>query len=602
MKRLTRYPFAPARGAQGTKAFSLAHAFLLSLLLAVPSVLQAALPTGDGRYDDLDGMPMGWGREASPKREARAVWLTTLGGLDWPKAKANTAEGRERQQRELCDLLDRLSAIHVNTILFQTRIRGSVAYPSSIEPWDVALTGQYGKDPGYDPLQFVIDEAHKRGMELHAWVVTIPAYKIAQAKQMGNQGLHVKQARLMKKHGDQYYMDPGQPGTADYLADICMEIVNRYDVDGLHFDYIRYPESSGAFPDADTFKKYGNGKSKADWRRENITRIVRTIYNRVKARKPWVRISSSPVGKARDLKRFSAKGWSCMAVSQDAQRWLREGIHDALYPMMYFKGNNFFPFAADWQEQSCGRLIAPGLGTYCLAPEEKNWPLSDFTNQLCYLRSLGLGGQCHFRAKFLLDDVKGLYGRLRSTFYATPSLTPAATWLDNIPPTSPTNVHSEDLGNGMARLVWDAATDNTPAAGLRYNVYASPVEPVDASRAENLVAVALPTTSYTYNAAWAKRQGIHFLVTAMDRFGNESVVETPPSQPVFSPDGVGDTLHLPDRQAEFFLLVDLKGRHVRTGKYTSVLNLQGLPMGWYQVRTLDKGGRSRRVREFWKKR
>jgi len=549
----------------------------------------------------------------SPKRETRAVWLTTLNGLDWPKNKATSVAGREAQKKELCTILDQLKAININTVLLQTRVRGSVIYPSKIEPWDVALTSRYNTDPGYDPLQFAIEECHKRGMELHAWVVTIPAYKIAQAKQMGQGGIHVKQAKIIKRHNEQFYLDPGQPATADYLVNICSEIVRNYDVDGLHFDYIRYPENAGTFPDADTYKKYGGGKNKAQWRRDNITHIVRSIYKAVKAQKPWVRISSSPVGKFRDTKRFSSKGWNCYdAVYQDAQGWMREGIHDALYPMMYFKDNHFFPFAADWREHDNGRLLAPGLGIYFMDPQERNWPLSDITNQLHYLRSLGLGGQTYFREKFLWQ--KGLYDYLKNTFYAYPSLTPAATWLDSIAPSIPTNFKTEALDNGMERLTWDPCTDNIQAGGVRYNVYVSRSEPVNASKAQNLVAAALPTPSYVYNAKWLKMNGYHILVTAMDRFGNESKQPSANDDELeFSnfakmaakygcvePDAQGN-VKLPASSTQFYALTDLQGRVLQSAAYQTVINVKSLPAGWYQVRTLSKKGLSHHLVYIWKK-
>lgn len=553
-----------------------------------------------------------------PKRESRAVWLTTLSGLDWPKSKANTAEGRERQKRELCEILDELKAININTILLQTRVRSSVIYPSKIEPWDAALTGQYGKDPGYDPLQFAIEECHKRGMELHAWVVTIPVYKTAQAKQMGKDALHLKHPKLVKKHNDQYYLDPGLPGTAEYLVGICSEIVQNYDVDGIHFDYIRYPENAGSFPDTDTYKVYGKGVGKAQWRRNNVTCVVRSIYQRVKSLKPWVRVSSSPVGKFRDLRRYSARGWNCYdAVYQDAQGWLREGIHDALYPMMYFKGDNFYPFAADWHEQDLGKMVAPGLGIYFLDRNEKNWPLSDITNELHYVRTLGLGGQCYFRAKFLLDNVKGLYDYLHESFYAYPALTPAATWLDSIAPSSPTNFRTERLPNGMERLTWDVCTDNTPEAGVRYNVYVSRQSVVDATKAEHLVAAALMDPSFVYNPKFMEMNGYHIRVTAMDRFGNESQIESAglkgetgsfdadfaenaKKYHCVMPDAQGN-LALPERDAEFYAVADLQGRISETGRYAPVVNVSKLPAGWYQVRTLQKKGVSHRVLLFWKR-
>lgn len=458
-----------------------------------------------------------------PKRESRAVWVTTLSGLDWPKSKAATAAGRERQQEELRTLLDQLQAININTIFLQTRVRGSVIYPSSIEPWDVSLTGQYGKDPGYDPLQFAIRECHLRGMELHAWVVTIPCYKVAVARQMGAKGVTRTHAALCKKHGDQYYLDPGLPGTADYLTSICREIVSRYDVDGIHFDYIRYPENASSFPDADTYRKYGQGQNKAQWRRANVTRIVRQIHGEVKSLKPWVKVSCSPVGKFRDGTRYSSKGWNCYdAVYQDAQGWLREGIHDALYPMMYFQGDHFFPFAADWREQDQGRYVSPGLGIYFLSPQEKDWPLSSVTNQLHYIRSLGLGGQSYFRSKFLTDNVKGLYDYLKRDYYPYPALTPACTWLDSIAPAVPKGFVVESLADGQDRLAWEPSTDNLAAGGVRYNVYASRSFPVDVTRPENLVSAAQEQPAFVFNRLMVCLYGMNLAVTAMDRCGNES--------------------------------------------------------------------------------
>ena len=451
-----------------------------------------------------------------PKRELRAVWVTTLSGLDWPRTKATNAATRAQQQRELCQLLDQLKAAGINTVLLQTRVRGSVIYPSAIEPWDVALTGAFDRDPGYDPLRFAIEETHRRGMELHAWVVTIPAFKQVVAKQMGSRGLLKTHPELLRKHADMYYLDPGLPATADYLLRICHEIVSRYDVDGLHFDYIRYPENATSFNDGATFKRYAaKGVGKAAWRRDNITRIVRRIYEDVKAVKPWVRISSSPVGKYADVSRFPSRGWNARdAVHQDAEGWLRMGIHDILFPMMYFDGNHFYPFAADWQEQSFGRFVAPGLGIYFMHPNEKNWPLGVIERQLHYLRDQGLAGQCYFRSKFLTDNVKGLYDYLRSDFYAFPAMPPACTWLDNVAPSVPTRAESAE-----GTLAWLPSSDNM-GGGVRYNVYASREWPVDVRSAKNLVATLQPATHFTYNRPASV--GYYFAVTAVDRCGNES--------------------------------------------------------------------------------
>ncbi|MCR4995003.1 MAG: family 10 glycosylhydrolase [Bacteroidales bacterium] len=456
----------------------------------------------------------------APKRETRAVWITTLSGLDWPHTKALSDATRQRQQQELCQILDQLKAVNINTVLLQVRVRGSVIYPSQIEPWDVALTGRYGKDPGYDPLAFAIEEAHKRGMELHAWMVAIPCFKQSVAKNMGNKSVLRTHPELCVRHNDMYYLDPGLPGTADYLVKICHEVVDRYDIDGLHFDYIRYPEGANKFNDAASYKRYGNGRLKSLWRRENMTHIVRRIYNEVHALKPWVRMSSSPVGKYADLSRFSSRGWNARdAVHQDAEGWLQEGIHDLLFPMMYFDGDHFYPFAADWQEQCGGRQVVPGLGIYFLHPQEKDWSLSVIRRQLHYLRHQGLSGQAYFRSQFLTDNTKGLYNFLHDDFYAFPALTPACPWLDHEAPTIPQDLKVGVVDDNIGELAWRPSTDNLQG-GVRYNIYASHEWPVDISKAENLIAVSLKETRFRFNRLAAI--GYCFAVTALDRCGNES--------------------------------------------------------------------------------
>ena len=471
--------------------------------------------------------------QTSPKREMRAVWLTVLNGLDWPRTRATNETTRQQQQHEFCQILDQLKAVNINTVLLQTRVRGSVIYPSAIEPWDWALTGTYGRDPGYDPLAFAIEEAHRRGMELHAWIVTIPCFKVAVAKQMGAKSVLKTHPELCRKHSDTYYLDPGIPGTADYLQRICHEIVSRYDVDGIHFDYIRYPEGAASFNDAATFRKYApKGANKSAWRRDNITRIVRCIYEDTKKLKPWVRVSSSPVGKYADVSRFSSRGWNARdAVYQDAEGWLRDEIHDMLFPMMYFDGNHFYPFAADWQEQSAGRTIAPGLGIYFLHPNEKNWPLSTIKRQLYYLRNEGLSGQAYFRSKFLTDNTKGIYDYLRDDFYAFPALPPACTWSGNSSPTAPQNLRLKETAAGHAELVWDVAGNKGESEKLRYNVYASSEWPVDISLAENLVATLLPEARFSFDPVYTALSNLYLAVTTIDRYGNESAATQLFSEP-----------------------------------------------------------------------
>ena len=329
--------------------------------------------------------------------EIRAVWLTTIGGIDWPRTYATSPATIEQQKRELTRMLDRLKLIRINTVLLQTRIRGTVIYSSSLEPWDGCMSGQPGRSPGYDPLRFAIDECHKRGMELHAWVVTLPLGKWNGA---GCRNMRNKYPKLIRRIGEDGFLNPEQSQTGDVIASVCEEIVRKYDVDGIHLDYIRYPDGW----------RIKVGRSTG---REHITSIVRKIHTAVKSVRRNIKLSCSPIGKYEDLSRYSSRGWNAyMGVCQDAQGWLRTGLMDQLYPMMYFKGNQFFPFALNWSENKYGKEVAAGLGIYFLDPHEGNWKIDEVKRQLAICRQYGLG-QCFFRAKFLLDNVQGLYDYLR---------------------------------------------------------------------------------------------------------------------------------------------------------------------------------------------
>ncbi len=458
---------------------------------------------------------------SQPKYEIRATWLTTLGGLDWPSQKATSAKGIERQKQELCEILDALKRANFNTVLLQTRLRGDVIYPSDIEPFTESLTGHEGGNPNYDPLKFAIEECHRRGMELHAWIVTIPIGNTRQVNLLGKKSIIKKQPSICKLYKGTWYLDPGNPQTDNYLASIVHEIVSRYDIDGIHLDYIRYPERAKDFPDQSTYRKYGKKENLEQWRRNNITRIVRRIYAETKLLKPWVKVSSSPVGKYNDTRRYPSRGWNAYeVVYQDARRWLKEGIHDALFPMMYFQGNHFYPFALDWQENKNGRWIIPGLGIYFLHPQEQNWQLDEVIRQIHFLRNIHMDGQAYFRNRFLLNNTKGLLDELKEYFYTQPAVVPPMTWVDSIAPSAPTKPYFMPLTKGV-KLSWSASSDNLPAP-VYYRVYASNTYPVDITQPSNLIEVRTDSTSYIFypEVPWEER--IYWAVTAVDRCGNES--------------------------------------------------------------------------------
>lgn len=456
-----------------------------------------------------------------PKHEIRAVWITTLDGLDWPTAQATGKKGIEKQKQELCHILDRLKQANFNTVLLQTRIRGDVIYPSLYEPYTASLTGETGKNPGYDPLRFAIEECHKRGMELHAWIVTIPVGSVQQIKSRGTKSVVRKKPSICKLYQNAWYLDPGNPQTDDYLAGIVREIVSQYDVDGINFDYIRYPEQAEKFPDKDTYAQYGRGKNKHQWRRDNITRIVQRLHNEIKSVKPWVKVSSSPIGKYNDTNRYSSHGWNAYkTVYQDAQQWLEMGIHDVLFPMMYFQDNQFYPFVLDWKENDNGKWIVPGLGIYFLNHKTANWTINDIVRQLYFLRNIQADGQAYFRSCFLLDNTQGIFDELQSYFYLIPAVVPPMTWTDSIAPATPTEPVFTSLERGV-HLQWKASSDNL--SPVYYRIYASDAYPVNIDNPANLIHARIEDTQYTFLPEFPWQEPFYWAVTAVDRCGNESL-------------------------------------------------------------------------------
>lgn len=443
----------------------------------------------------------------NPKYEVRAVWLTTIGGIDWPHSYAQSERSAEKQKEELRAILDRLQKANINTVLLQTRIRATTIYPSQYEPWDGCLSGFPGKSPGYDTLQFAIDECHKRGMEVHAWVVTIP---VGKWNSYGCRQLRKRFPRLIKRIDQDGYMDPEATQTGCYLAEMCREIVQRYDVDGIHLDYIRYPETW----------KFRIGKDQA---RGNITRIVEKIHQAVKKEKPWVKMSCSPIGKFDDLSRYWSHGWNAYTkVAQDAQAWLKDGLMDELFPMMYFRGDQFFPFAIDWKEHSYGKIIAPGLGIYFLDPKEGKWNISDITSELYHLRNIG-EGHAFFRNKFLLDNHQGVYDFVTAHFNRYPALVPPMTWESNKRPLQPVTLCIEE-NEGTTTLRWDNSLQYEDGTAIKTptiynNVYASKEYPVDVHDARNLI---LTRTTKRQLTTRTGNTPTYYAVTTTDGFGNES--------------------------------------------------------------------------------
>ena len=533
-----------------------------------------------------------------PKRETRAVWLTTLANLDWPKNYARSEESIKLQKQELIDILDKYQKANINTVLLQARVRAATIYPSDIEPWDQCITGVEGRAPGYgyDPLGFAVEECHKRGMEIHAWIATIP---VGAKNSLGCRTLMKKGFRI-RNFSTGSYLDPADPGVAPYLASICGEIVRKYDVDGINLDYIRYPDGwpRPSYRDGDT----------PDQRRSNITAIVRAIHDEVKAIKPWVKMSCSPIGKHADLSRYSSKNFNAHdRVSQEAQEWMRLGLMDQLYPMQYFRGDNYYPFLADWVENAYKREIVTGLGTYFLDPREGNWTLGDLTRQMYVSRDLGVG-HAHFRSYFLTANKQGVYD-FEKQFNATLSLPHK---MQGVVSTAamPYAVNSslvERREDKSVILRWKAVTPY-------YNIYASYTYPVDTEDARNLL-----YARYTGQTLQLKNvnPNLYFAVRGMDRYGLETPAlqenmksSTLSKSPATLLANDGNTLTLPAAakltDADRYVILSLQGVILRIVNANSVRNNQlyigSLPDGMYSLKVYNHKKKSFTLGAFMVKR
>ena len=374
-------------------------------------------------------------------------------------------------------------------------------------------------------------------------------------------------------------------------------MTSRYDIDGIHLDYIRYPEE---LPKLKTLSRPVG--------RENITRIVRAISRRVKSLKPWVKMSCSPIGKYDDTSRYWSHGWNAnTTVCQDAAGWLRDGLMDELFPMMYFRDNNFFPFAQDWKERSHGRIVVPGLGIYFMSPKERDWPLSDITRELEVLRYMGLG-HAYFRSKFFTDDTKGLFQFAKNEYCLYPSLVPPMTWASSKRPAMPHDMTRTETAPGVAVLSWQHAIADTTM--IAFNLYASREYPVNTDDARNLIAIRRQSRSMLVS----NDPALHYAVTATDRYGNESLPlqeaepydcngSTANSQKMLACDGL--SLEVPAiadlSDTEYMIVETLQGSTVATlpySRHSRLANVRSLRNGIYFLRSLNKKGISHRLGMF----
>ena len=386
-------------------------------------------------------------------REFRGVWVATVANIDWPSSRTlSTAQ----QKQELLTLLDRVVALNLNAVIFQVRPAADALYASSVEPWSEYLTGKQGRapDPYWDPLEFAVREAHARNLELHAWFNPYRARQAGAKSPLARSHIARTNPALVKPYGEMLWMDPGEKAVRDRTIRVVLDVVKRYDIDGVHIDdyFYPYPEAKRGkeipFPDNGSYKRYvakGGKLDRDDWRRNNVNELVHLLNDGVHKEKPWVKFGVSPFGIWRPGSPAQIRGFdSYEKLYADARKWLNEGWIDYFTPQLYwptFKAEQSYPVLLEWwaHENTFARHLWPGNFTSRAAGAGSSaFPVSELVEQLRVTREQpGATGNVHFSMKAFLTNQGGMNDTLVGGPYASTALVPATPWLHASAPPIP---------------------------------------------------------------------------------------------------------------------------------------------------------------------
>jgi uncharacterized lipoprotein YddW (UPF0748 family) len=384
-----------------------------------------------------------------PLAEFRGVWIASVSNIDWPSKKGlTTAE----QKAELVAMLDKAAELKLNAVIFQIRPMCDALYVSDIEPWSEYLTGTLGKppSPAYDPLELAVREAHARGLELHAWFNPYRARHSSATSAIPDEHIIKRRPDLAKRYGTHYWLNPTSQEVQDHTMRVILDVVRRYDIDGVHIDdyFYPYPEKGPdgkiiPFPDDDTWKEYQNRGGKLgrdDWRRDAVNRLIERQYREVKAAKPSVKVGVSPFGIWRPGNPPGIAGFDPYTeIYADSRLWLKEGWCDYLAPQLYWplkqEKQSFTRLLAWWSEEnSKQRCLWPGLYTSRVTGKDKGWPASEIVEQIKLARAQpGASGQIHFSARALVNNTGGIADALKAV-YTEPAHVPIMPWSGQRPP------------------------------------------------------------------------------------------------------------------------------------------------------------------------
>lgn len=472
------------------------------------------------------------------KYEMRAAWIATVANIDWPTSCHQTPE---QQQQEMICILDSLSALNFNAIVFQIRPTADAFYDSKFEPWSKYLTGQQGlsPEPYYDPLAFTIHEAHKRQIDVHVW---LNPYRIVLHEEdidsLADNHIYHQKPHLFVKYGKQYYFNPGLDETRSFLNKIVADIVTRYDIDAIHFDDYFYPYRiyGEEFPDEATFVSNGRGIKKIDdWRRNNVNMIIKELGQTIKARKPWVEFGISPFGvwrnhdKDKNGSRTKAGQTNYDDLYADIRLWLREGWIDYVVPQLYWEIGktiaDYTVLARWWSENCYDRNLYIGLSASNIGNiKPKAWHVpNELCRQLEYNKNFdNIDGAVFFSCSKMLKNPQGLCDSLSTKYYRYPAFAPSNKNIKGIPSHAPENLRIETRGC-RDYLIWDDVVDY---GGCKLDFYAvymfSSADNIDISDITKLIARSDDSCLDLTQINSCGLEDVTFVVTTINRYNIES--------------------------------------------------------------------------------
>ena len=477
------------------------------------------------------------------KREFRGVWIATVKNIDWP---VKPGEASDVQKQELIDQLNYHQRLGMNAMIFQVRPAADAFYGQSLEPWSQWLTGKQGiaPNPYYDPLEFAVTEAHKRGMELHAWFNPYRATVDTAYSKLSPQHITKVHPEWFFVYGGQKLFNPALPEVREYIVKVILDVMAHYDVDGIHMDdyFYPYPVKGEVIHDEDAFKQYGAGFNDVnDWRRHNVDLLIKMLADSIHKHNPRMKFGISPfsvwANKSQNPEGSDTQALSSYyALYADSRKWIREGWIDYIAPQLYRplcdKLIAFDKMVNWWSDNVNNRHLYIGQGPFEIIDNRmvafRN--PNEIPHEIKYLRdNYRVQGSVYFSSQSLIKDPLGVSDSLRNNYYKLPALPPPMLWLDSIGPHSPQLLKATISLTQAVQLTWQTpvmAADNEPVYG--YVIYRfNEKDKIDTDDPQHILHIQYdPSTSFTDQTAEKGKKYI-YVVTAIDRLKNESAHSEP---------------------------------------------------------------------------